>query len=81
MAEEPSKISFSAADAFSVTPSDATVQGFRALYVGGAGDVAITTWAGTVVTFKAVPVGAILPIQGTKIMSTNTTATFILGLK
>jgi hypothetical protein len=62
-------------------PSDSTLIGpFNALYVGGAGNVAVTTINGQVVTFTAVPVGTILPIRGTKVMATNTTATFILAL-
>ena len=64
-----------------VTPSDATVVSFSSLYVGGAGDVAVTMVSGDVVTFSAVPAGSFLPIQVTKVMSTNTTATLILGLR
>ena len=75
--------------AVAITPSDTTVYGpvgnnggvLDALYVGGVGDVAVTTEAGDVVTFKAPPLGTILPIRCTKVMSTNTTATLILGLR
>lgn len=66
-----------------VTPSDTTPINCRALYVGGAGDVAVKTAAGAAaVTFKAPPVGTILPvmIDGGYVMSTNTTATLILAL-
>lgn len=66
-------------DAFTFTPAEGGK--FDALYIGGAGDVAIRTLTGKVVTFKAVPVGAILPIQGDRVMSTNTTATLILALR
>lgn len=64
-----------------VTPSDSTsLSGVRALYVGVAGDVAVTMkGSSTAVTFKAVPVG-ILPIQVSKVMATNTTATDIVAL-
>lgn len=54
------------------------------LYIGVSGDVAVIMAgdplaAGTSVTFKAVPVG-ILPIQVRRVMSTNTTATNMVGL-
>ena len=72
-------------EAAAVTPSDTTAvggsDGFRCLYVGGAGDVAVTL-AGpgnTVVTFPAVPAGAWLPVNGIKVMTTNTTATSIVA--
>lgn len=67
--------------AFAVTKSDATVlAAVRALYIGVTGDVAIMPRGSTTaVTFKAVPVG-ILPVQCTKVMSTNTTATDIVAL-
>jgi hypothetical protein len=66
--------------AFAVTPSDSTVIQARALYVGVAGDVAVVTEGRDAsVVFKAAPVG-ILPVQVTKVLSTGTTATNILGL-
>lgn len=67
--------------AATVTKSDTTVlPTTRALYIGTTGDVAVTMADdGTVVTFVAVPVG-ILPIQVTKVMATNTTASNILAL-
>jgi hypothetical protein len=67
-------------DAVAVTPSDTAEQRFSGLYIGGAGDVAIKGVSGAAVTFKAVPVGTILPITTAAVMSTNTTATLILGL-
>lgn len=65
-----------------VTPSDTTLINCRAIYVGGAGNVAIKMPGGSAVTFTAPPVGTILPlnIQGGQIMSTNTTATLLLAL-
>lgn len=65
-----------------VTPADATPINCRAIYVGGAGDVALkTTATAAVVTFKAPPVGTILPINidGGAIMAA-TTATLLLAL-
>lgn len=69
--------------AFAVTPSDTTSINCRAIYVGGAGNVAVKTSAGaTAVTFTAPPVGSIIPvgIDGGMIMSTNTTATLLIAL-
>lgn len=64
-----------------VTKSDSTVVNFRALYVGGAGDVAVTGQDGNNVTFESVPAGSIIPICCTKVLATGTTATKIVGLK
>ena len=50
------------------------------LYVGGAGNVAVTTIGGDDVTFNAVPIGTVLPVQVLKIKSTGTTATLINAL-
>ena len=64
-----------------VTPSDSTALDFQAVYVGGAGDVAISSSATTAaVTFTGVIAGTILPIKGKRIMSTNTTATDLVWL-
>lgn len=70
-----------AVDAVAVTPSDSTVVDFRGLYVGGAGNVAIKGKpGGTAVTFVGVLAGSVLPVRCTRVMSTNTTATSIVGL-
>lgn len=66
-----------------VTPSDSTPVNCRALYIGGAGNVAVVTRPGAAAqTFTAPPVGTILPIMidGGQVMATNTTATLILAL-
>lgn len=66
-----------------VTPSDTTRISCRAIYVGGAGNVAVSPDAATAATtFTAPAVGSILPLelnQG-RIMSTNTTATLLIAL-
>lgn len=66
-----------------VTKSDTTLVNCRAIYVGGAGNIAVSidgTTAAVVLT--AVPVGVIVPIElnGGRIMSTNTTATLMVAL-
>lgn len=64
-----------------VTPSDSTDVSCQGLYVGGAGDVAITAWDDTAAqTLSAVPAGTFIPIACRLVMSTNTTATLIKAL-
>lgn len=63
-----------------VTPSNTTVISARALYIGGAGNVAVTALDGSTATFTSVPAGTILPVVVTKVMATGTTATNIVAL-
>lgn len=76
-----------ALDAAAVTPHDSnplTSGGVacwaRALYIGAAGDVAITTPAGATVVFSDVPAGCILPVACSHVRATATTATNIVAL-
>lgn len=63
-----------------VTPSDATILGARALFVGTTGDLAVVPQGQTgAVTFQNVPVG-FFPVSVAKVMSTNTTASDIVAL-
>lgn len=82
-AKSASSIEFltSASGAIAITKSDSTVLSPtpRAIYVGGAGDLAVTMIDGTTVTFSGVPAGTTLPIRCSKVMAA-TTATNILGL-
>lgn len=68
--------------ATAVTPSDATVLPItRALYVGGAGNLAVTMGEdGNNVTFVGVLAGMVYPLQVSKVLATNTTATNIVAL-
>jgi len=69
-------------DAAAVTPSDTTAVDFYGLFVGGAGDVAVTMAGGGVVTLKGVAAGVLLQnLRVVRVMATNTTATNIVGLK
>lgn len=52
----------------------------RAIYVGSVGDVAIEFVSGAQVTLQAVPSGTILPVRAQKVLSSNTTATGLIGL-
>lgn len=66
----------------SVTKSDSTIFGSltRALWVGGAGDVAVRMADGSTPTYSAVPAGTLLPFQVDKVLSTGTTATLIIAV-
>ncbi|MDB6104049.1 MAG: hypothetical protein JWO52_4048 [Gammaproteobacteria bacterium] len=71
--------------AAAVTPSDtvALVDITRYIYVGGVGDLTVVMAddpAQVAVTFKAVPVGTLLPIAVSMVKSTLTTATNIVAM-
>lgn len=52
------------------------VDGF---YIGGTGDLKITSKDGTVTTVQTIPAGFVLPFGARKVWSTGTTATKIVG--
>lgn len=66
-----------------VTKSDDTIlKGVRAIWVGGAGNLAVTfVDDDSAVTLSGVTAGSLLPIRVKKVMSTNTTATNIVAIK
>lgn len=67
--------------AVAITPSDTAGNSFRAIYVGGAGNVAVDPESGSgSVTFTAPPVGTIIPIRTKRVLATGTTATLLIGL-
>jgi hypothetical protein len=66
--------------AFAVTPADSDLtQPARALYVGGAGNLVITTVGGSVVTLTGVAAGSFVPISVKRVAAAST-ATSIVGL-
>lgn len=71
-----------AIDAGSVTPNDSAdlSKPARALYVGGSGDIKMTTEGGSTVTFQDIVAGSILPVRCVRVFSTDTTATNIVAL-
>lgn len=69
-----------ASDAVAVTPSDSGSHFYRALYVGGAGNVSLVTAAGNAVTFTALNAGTLLPVATQRINLTSTTASNLVGL-
>jgi hypothetical protein len=71
----------SARRAVAVTPSDATsFEPTRGLYIGAAGNVAVSMVDGGNATFVGVAAGSVLPVQVTKVLATGTTATSVLAL-
>lgn len=67
-----------ATDAFAITPGASPLaRTVKALFIGGAGDITVTTLQGSSVTFT-VPAGFILPLVCTHV--TAATATGIRGL-
>lgn len=67
------------ADAVAITKSDTTALSLCGLYVGGTGDVLVTTARGNDVTFTAVPVGTFIMLAISKVKAA-TTATALVGL-
>lgn len=68
--------------AAAVTPdNDNDLANFgRALWVGGVGNIALTTLDGSEVTITAIAAGTLLPIRVKRVKATNTTATLIINL-
>jgi hypothetical protein len=50
------------------------------LYIGGTGDLTITTVSGDVVTLFGLPTGMFVPVQTIKVWATGTSATKIVAL-
>jgi hypothetical protein len=71
-----------AVDGASITPSDTVNLTYttRGIYVGVAGDVVAVMQSGAVLTFKNLAAGVIHPIAASRINSTGTAATDIVGV-
>jgi hypothetical protein len=67
-----------------VTPSDAAEQWKGsppdALWVGGAGNIAIEDENAVACVFQGVQAGSLLPVRATRVNNTSTTATLIVAL-
>ena len=65
-----------------IAPSDAAALPFvtRALYVGGAGDVALRLMGGAEVTLRNMQAGSLIPIRIDRVKASGTTATGLIGL-
>ena len=70
-----------ASDGAAVTPNDNTdlTTAAKRLWVGGAGNVALTTIRGTSLSYLGVPAGTYLFVRTARVLATGTTATNILA--
>jgi hypothetical protein len=50
------------------------------LYVGGSGNIKLTTASGSILTFNGLNAGTFVPVQTVKVFNTGTTATNIIAL-
>lgn len=50
------------------------------LYSGSGGDIEVLTSSGALLLFASVPIGSFLPVQVTRVLDSNTSATNILAL-
>ena len=67
-------------DGTAVVPSDsADLAHDSVCYIGGAGNITVTTVGGSKLTFTGVEKGSILPVKCKKVWDTDTTATLIVG--
>lgn len=83
MARQISTNTFAASTAFTITPNDSTdlPSAARAIYVGGTGNMVVQMASdASQVTFSGIPAGTLIPIQVSRVLATNTTATLIIGL-
>lgn len=78
---------FAEYDSYAVTPADGTdlpfintALGTKGLYITGAGNVNVNLAGGGTAVLTSLVAGQILPIAVTRVLSTSTTATGILGL-
>lgn len=65
-------------DAAAVTPSDTTTFEPSVVYVGGDGNVKVTTAQGTDITFNGMYAGGVIPVRVKRVWATDTTATNML---
>ena len=75
-------LSSPAGSAFAITPSDSEDLSVytRGIYVGGAGNVKLTTVGGDTITLNGCLAGTVLPIRAKRVFSTGTTATNLLAM-
>lgn len=65
-----------------VVPTDSTDLSPYAvrLFVGGAGNIKVTTWGGNTLVLTGIPAGTLLPLSVVRVWSTSTTASNIVAL-
>lgn len=71
-----------AEDFFPITPNDSVdlSEVTRSIWVTGAGNLTVITRKGQTRTWSSVPANTLLPIRVSRVLTTGTTATGILGL-
>ena len=68
-------------DAAAVTPSDTVdLPQFSVIFVGGGGNVKVTTAQGSAVTFSGMNAGSVIPVRVRRVWSTGTTATLMTAV-
>lgn len=68
-------------DAAAVTPSDTVdLAQFSVIYIGGGGNVKVTTAQGSAVTFSGMQPGGVLPVRVRRVWATGTTATLMTAV-
>lgn len=67
---------------FEITPHDSNYleQVTRGIYVGTTGNLEVQDTRGNAATFVAVPAGTVLALRATRVLSTGTTASNIVGM-
>ena len=68
------------ADIPSVSTQDGAGNNGCVLYIGGAGNIKVTTAGGDTVTFTGILAGSFFPVQVLRLWSTGTTATSVIAL-
>jgi len=71
-----------AENGYSIVPSNVSDLPYitRKLYVGGTGNIVLNTSGGDNITLVGVQIGTVLNIRASRVFSTGTTATNIVGL-
>lgn len=69
-------------NAFAISPSDSSnlSQQTRGIYVGGDGNLKVTTAGGDTVTFQNAVAGTVLPVRAIKVFNSGSSATGLIGL-
>ena len=75
------KVIYQAIKSVDVTPDDNTDLAITGaiIFVGGGGDLKVTTASGDTVIYKNLPDAYTLPVQVRRVFNSNTTATFIIA--
>ncbi len=81
--QDPQWQNIPATRAVAVTTSDDDdlADNASSLWIGGAGNVKVTTVEGDEVTFNGCAAGSVLPVQVSRVWATGTTATNIVALR